>query len=297
MVLSMTGFATKTITLTRNDASKATVTMSLKSLNSRFFETTCKLPYQLSNLETAFIKTFKKKLLRGHIHFTVHVDNQNVFQEVIEPSLNTITAYMQAIEQIKKQFAIQGTLSLDTLIQLPNVLRVQEQEIDEESKKMLLSAADELVDLVVVARQQEGAALETDLQQRLAILTKEIAAIELAAMALVDEQKNKVNELLQEIAHDESKLAEARKNALYAILDKIDIHEEVVRFKSHLHNLSEQLSTPGAEKGKKLDFTLQELAREINTIAAKCSDATIGSRAINIKVEIEKAREQVQNIV
>ncbi|PKN03587.1 YicC family protein [Candidatus Dependentiae bacterium HGW-Dependentiae-1] len=297
MVLSMTGFATKTITLTRNDSSKANVNMSIKSLNSRFFETTCKLPYQLSNLETTFIKLFKKKLLRGHIHFTVHVHNQNVFQEVIEPSLNTITAYMNAIEQIKKQFSVQGDLSLDTLIQLPNVLRVQEQEIDEQSKKLLLQAAEELIDLVVVARQQEGAALEADLQERIVNLNREIAAIELAAIALVEEQKNKVSELLQEIAHDESKLGEARKSALYAILDKIDIHEEVVRFKSHMHNVGEQLAAQGLEKGKKLDFTLQELAREINTIAAKCSDAAIGSRAINVKVEIEKAREQVQNIV
>jgi len=204
---------------------------------------------------------------------------------------------MNAIEQIKKQFSVQGDLSLDTLIQLPNVLRVQEQEIDEQSKKLLLQAAEELIDLVVVARQQEGAALEADLQERIVNLNREIAAIELAAIALVEEQKNKVSELLQEIAHDESKLGEARKSALYAILDKIDIHEEVVRFKSHMHNVGEQLAAQGLEKGKKLDFTLQELAREINTIAAKCSDAAIGSRAINVKVEIEKAREQVQNIV
>jgi len=81
------------------------------------------------------------------------------------------------------------------------------------------------------------------------------------------------------------------------MLDKIDIHEEIVRFKSHLATIDEQLSAPEAEKGKRLDFTFQELGREINTISAKCSDAAIGKRAINVKVEIEKAREQVQNIV
>jgi uncharacterized protein (TIGR00255 family) len=297
MIESMTGFATKTITLTKNDTSKATVSLSLKALNARFFETTCKLPYQLSNLEPAFIKLFKKRLLRGHIHFTVHIDNQSVFQEAIEPSFATVQAYVNAGEQIKKRFGVTGTLSLDTLMQLPNVFQAQEQEIDEQSKKLLLGTTEELIDLVIAARQQEGSALAADLQQRISVLKKEIAAIEIAAAALIDEQKNKVNALLQEIANDESKLAEARKNALYAILDKIDIHEEVVRFKSHLHNLSEQLATNVVEKGKKLDFTLQELAREINTIAAKCSDAAIGTRAINIKVEIEKAREQVQNIV
>jgi len=88
-----------------------------------------------------------------------------------------------------------------------------------------------------------------------------------------------------------------RKNALFALLDKMDIHEEIVRFKSHLKSLHHQLDSAEIEKGKRLDFTLQELGREINTIAAKCSDATIGALAINVKVELEKAREQTQNIV
>jgi uncharacterized protein (TIGR00255 family) len=92
-------------------------------------------------------------------------------------------------------------------------------------------------------------------------------------------------------------LAELQRTAAYMTLEKMDINEEIVRFKSHLANFEQQLTAAGIEKGKRLDFTLQELAREINTIAAKCSDATIGAAAIDIKVELEKAREQVQNVV
>ena len=114
---------------------------------------------------------------------------------------------------------------------------------------------------------------------------------------MLEQHKNKVHTILQEIGTDESMLAEAQKNTLYTTLDKIDIHEEIIRFKSHLHNLAQGITTDEVEKGKRLDFTLQELGREINTITAKCSDATISTHAINIKVEIEKIREQIQNIV
>ena len=110
-------------------------------------------------------------------------------------------------------------------------------------------------------------------------------------------QKQKINEALAELENDTSKFAEMQKNALYAILDKIDVHEEIVRFKNHLKTLLASLESSDIEKGKRIDFILQELSREINTITAKCSDATISSHAINIKVELEKAREQTQNIV
>ncbi len=128
-------------------------------------------------------------------------------------------------------------------------------------------------------------------------MKKEITAIEKRFKEQVIEHKEKLNTLMQELHADESELATARKTALYMALEKIDIHEEIVRFFSHLENLTLLLNSDDIEKGKRSDFTLQELAREINTITAKCSDARISQLAINIKVDIEKAREQVQNIV
>ena len=116
-------------------------------------------------------------------------------------------------------------------------------------------------------------------------------------MYLLKNRKKKVHATLQEIGADENLLADAQKNGLYALLNKIDIHEEITRLNSHLENFITILQQPDAEKGKRLDFTLQELGREINTITAKCSDSTISSHAINVKVEIEKMREQIQNIV
>ena len=297
MVLSMTGFASKAVALYLEDGSKISITISIKSLNSRFFETTFKLPYALSSLETDLIKILKSKLVRGNVYFTMYLGGQTLFQGSVEPAMGTVKGYLKAVEQIKKECAMDGQLSLDALLDLPNIFVVQEKEVDQKITQTILQEVNALIEELIAAKAQEGAALKKDLLQRMNVIDKEMIAIEQAALALLEDQKQKIGKELQTIDLDETKLADIRKAALYAILDKIDIHEEIVRFKSHTKNIHEQLESAPIEKGKRLDFTIQELGREINTIAAKCSDASIGARAINVKVELEKAREQVQNIV
>ena len=297
MVRSMTGFASGTIILTIGEHGKATLSISIKSLNSRFFETTCKLSYPIANLETECIKRFKAKLLRGHIYFTAHINNVNAFKGAIEPSLPIIRGYLDALDQIKKTFDLEGSLSIAHLLQLPNVFVSEEQELDAINKKLFFETIDNLIEQLITTQQVEGAALLVDIKQRIALMQKEIDIIERAYQILMETQKQKVNQSLIELEMDESKFAEVHKNALYAVLDKIDIHEEIVRFKNHIATLATELESDKSEKGKRLDFILQELGREINTITAKCSDSTISSHAINIKVELEKAREQTQNIV
>jgi uncharacterized protein (TIGR00255 family) len=293
----MTGFATKSLVFTLEDGSKAQVAISLKSLNSRFFEVTCKLPYPLSNLETELTKLLKRDLYRGHIYFTINTNTPNAFKSVVEPSLSIVHEYLNAIEIIKKDCKLEGSLTLDNILQLPNVFNLAEKSLDAASTELILKTTKQLVDEVIRAQESEGKTLQEDISQRIAIMQKEIEAIEHSSADLMEAQKNKLHLALQEMTEDENKANDLHKNTLYNLLDKMDIHEEIVRFKSHLKNLSAHLQEASIEKGKRLDFTLQELAREINTIAAKCSDATIGSLAINVKVELEKAREQTQNIV
>jgi len=298
MILSMTGFATKTITLHPDDGNKVNISISIKSLNSRFFETTIKLPYTLSSIETDLIKLLKEKLIRGHIYVTINMSSQVLLKGMVEPSMSTVEGYVNGAQQIQKRFSnVTGSMSIDALLQLPNVFIMEEKEIDQAIVQQIMQATSTLLTSLIQAKKEEGAALKQDLLNRTSIMTREIQQIEQSAIALLEEQKNKVNKAFQEIELDETKLSDVRKAALYAILDKIDIHEELVRFDSHLKKLIEHLDSPEVEKGKRLDFTIQELGREINTIAAKCSDATIGAQAINIKVELEKAREQTQNIV
>lgn len=296
MVRSMTGFSTKTISIPVLDTHVG-MSIALKSLNSRFFDANCKLPYPISNLETEFIQLFKSRLLRGHISFTIHLTTANAFKSKVEPSLPTIAGYLHALEQIKENFSVEGSVSLSNLLLLPNIFTVQEEELSSDAKELIFATTNELINQLITMQSSEGEVLKNDLLTRIGIIEKEIAIIEKAAEEMIVAQKKKVDTALQELEMDDSKFAETHKSALYVMLDKIDIHEEIIRFKNHLKNLTMELNTPGIEKGKRVDFILQELGREINTITAKCSDSTISTHAINVKVELEKTREQNQNIV
>ena len=293
----MTGFAAKTITITRDKDQKAHISIHLKALNSRYFEVNAKLPQPLSHLETDLIKLLKKALHRGYISFIVHLDNPAVFKGSIKPALSVVHDYKKAIMQMKKEEQLSGEISLDLIIRLANVFVVEEKGLDKQSAHAILAATDELICQVVKEREKEGKQLLKDLENRFSIMTKEIVLIEKRSQEHIAEQKERIASLLEELQSDTSEFAEARKNALYSFLDKIDIHEEIIRFQSHLKNAGSLIKNDDIEKGKRLDFILQELAREINTITAKCADSRISSLAINIKVEIEKAREQAQNIV
>ncbi len=305
MIQSMTGFASKTVALTNATGEKTNISISLKTLNYRFFETTFKLPYLLSSLETKLIKICKQKLIRGHVYLTVHLSNPNLFRSGVQPALTIIQGYVDAINQIKERQSIVQAISLDHILSLPNVFVMEESELDQDVEQQILTTIDELIVAVIAARKIEGESLLQDLHARMAAMTEEINAIEVAYQALIHVHKGKIISAIQEAdlpfealaKYGETAPATIRQEALYAMLDKMDIHEEIIRFKSHVSDMCEQLVSKNPEKGKRLDFTLQELGREINTIAAKCSDATISKRAINAKVEIEKAREQVQNII
>jgi uncharacterized protein (TIGR00255 family) len=296
MIRSMTGFATTSVILTMQET-KVPLSISIKSLNSRYFDLNCKMSYPFSNLETEFIKLFKAQLYRGSITFILHIGDPNAFKGSIEPSINTIKNYLNALETIKKTFAIEGTISIANLLLLPNIFVTQDEELSENSKKIIFETTQQLINTLIAMQTKEGDTLQKDILQRLKTIDIEIKAVEVAFESHMETQKQKVNTALKEFEHDASKFAEMQKNALYVVLDKIDIHEEIVRFKSHIKTLLSTLESSEIEKGKRIDFILQELLRETNTITAKCSDATISFHAINIKVELEKAREQAQNIV
>lgn len=293
----MTGFASKTFVILTPSGERSSISLNLKSLNSRFFETSIKLPLGLSHLETSLIKQFKDTLHRGHIYFTAYLTNPNVFEGSITPAMTILDGYMAAMKNIKEKYNLPDEIKLDNILRLPNIFSKEEQPLDEASTNQILQAITELINKVLADRATEGDILALDLDNRIATIQHEMKIISERAHVVVEECKKKVHATLQEIGADDNLIVNAQKSGLYSILDKIDIHEEITRLNSHLQQLTTNLHSQETEKGKRLDFTLQELGREINTIAAKCSDAIISSHAINIKVEIEKMREQIQNIV
>lgn len=296
MVQSMTGFASKTITLHAADGAQTQVTLSLKSLNSRYFETTCKMPLALQQLETRTIQLLKNELLRGHVYFTVYLADQAFLQSQVKPALSTAKNYLEALRSIQKEFNVEGHVTMADLVRLP-IFSIEERAIDTACEQQIMQEIHALVEQLIKVRTVEGASLKKDLEGRHAFVAEEICHIEKAANVVMADRKALILKKIAELEAQEEEYANMRRNTLYHELDKIDVHEEIVRFKTHLIAFDQIINSDSAEKGRRLDFTLQELGREINTIAAKCSDAAIGSMAINVKVELEKAREQVQNIV
>lgn len=294
---SMTGFASKTFIITTPSGERSSISINLKSLNSRFFESSIRLPHALSHLETTLIKQFKETLRRGHIYFNAHLSNPNIFEGSITPVMTLIDGYMDAMKSIKTKYALTDDIKLDNILRLPNIFSKEEQQLDADSTNLILTTVTEVINKVIADRAAEGDTLAIDLDSRINAIKKEMVTITERAHIFVEECKKKVHATLQDIGADDNLLANAQKSGVYSMLDKIDIHEEIIRLNSHLNNVVKILSSQDTEKGKRLDFTLQELGREINTITAKCSDSTISAHAINVKVEIEKMREQIQNIV
>lgn len=297
MIRSMTGFAARSITLTGDLGEKTDVSISIKALNSRYFDNTCKVHHVVAMLEHAIIQRARTQLIRGHIYCTVHITNPQAFRGAIEPARATIIAYIRAIHEIEEITGLHTPLTLTDILQLPNVFISADTQLGEQATNTILALVDELLDTVNKMRIQEGAALKQDLIERITTMRKEIDAIAAEATILIANQKNKIQELLAAIKADEEQTSAAQKENLFAVLDKMDVHEEIVRFKTHLESLLKHLNADLSEHGKRIDFTLQELGREINTIASKCASAQISEHTINIKVEIEKAREQAQNIL
>lgn len=296
MLQSMTGYAAKNFTFTDKSGNKTDVSISIKTLNSRYFELTPRTPYIFSSLETQLISFFKKKFKRGNVYLNINLSDPNAFKTEIEPSLTSLKGYLNAINKIKETFNIKDEVKISDILRFPNILIAKDENLSEELKQTFFNAINLLTEEIIKERSIEGSELQKDIENRISIMQNNISEISKFFEINSKEKQNKINEQLKTL-NSESEIDEIKIKALYFDLDKMDINEEIVRFKSHLLNLKNIINSEQVEKGKQLDFTLQELGREINTILAKTSNSDVSALALKIKVEIEKTREQVQNIV
>lgn len=299
MIQSMTGFAAQTVPVQLDDNQQIHLTILLKTLNARYSEITCKLPYALSALEVDFIQVLKKRFGRGTIYLTISTSPSEAFKSAVQPSLSLIESYVTAIETIKQKFSLAGQVTVSDVIQLPSIFDTREKLVSEAERNQIFAALERLIDTLIQTRSAEGALLEKDILYRLDILQQEITITEQQAKTALEQKSADVAHQLAEIEKtgQQDALFDAKKAAYFLELDKMDVHEEIVRFKTHLHAIQKFLASPEPEKGKRLDFTLQEMMREANTLASKSPTAEISTHAISIKVELEKLREQIQNVV
>ena len=302
----MTGFATSTAEITLPNEETVILSLNMKSLNSRFFEASCKLPSLLSNLEIPIQKMLKKKLHRGHVFLHIKVVNSEILKEAVTPSIHTINNYLNAINIIQKEFNLTDQVTLDQILRLPNALQTNESQLDKTTEQSILDLVLQLAESLSETQKKEGSMLEKDIREQLELMRNKTSIIKNLSLDSIELKKNELKKILSSLTifdqaegekSDEQCLLETKKTTLLYEIEKIDINEEIVRFNSHLKSITDQLSAQQATKGKKLDFTIQELNREINTIASKCSNVEISSLVIDIKSELEKAREQAQNII
>lgn len=290
-ICSMTGYGKGEY----NDG-KRSIAVEVKSINNRYCDINIKVPKHLRIFEDNIRKILKSSLQRGRIDVYVNIDYISESETVIVPNLSLAKQYMDAIVQIKNELGINNNLSLDTIIKFQDVLIAKEDDQDAEGLKLCLEKAmEEAVANLVAMRELEGNQLKDDISSTIGKIIPLIEEISKNSQTIVEDYKNKfeirIKELLGNMELDENRLY----NEIVIYADKSDINEEIVRFNSHISQLSKTLEK-GGPVGRKLDFIIQEANREINTIGSKVGNLDIIQMVIEIKNLLEKIREQVQNI-
>ena len=291
VVKSMTGYGRAVESVNGRE-----FTVEIRSVNNRYLDCTVKLHRAISFAEDAVKQLIKANVSRGKVDVFISMNSEA--QEDVKISLNkpVLEGYLAAMKQIAADYGVRDDISVTALTRMPDVLLVEKPEVDEEQlQNDLLSVVGKALEAYDAMRVREGAALEADLRSRAGTILTLVEQVEKANPQTVKDYRtrleNKLREVLENTSIDESRiLTEA---AIFA--DKVAVDEETVRLRSHLEQMDQMLSGNGGV-GRKLDFLLQEMNREANTTGSKCTDVKVARIVVDIKAELEKIREQTQNI-
>lgn len=291
MILSMTGYGRGSKANT-----EYAVTIDLKSVNHRFLELNFKLPKSFTYLEDKLRREISSRLSRGKLDIIISVERFSSTDFQISLNRPVVASYINAIQNLQTEFNLSGNIELQNIIQLPEVFTTSQVQDDTELlNDLAVQAVNEALDAMVVMRQTEGEKLYQDLQQKITILQclrqKLVEFSPSVVLSYKEKLTKRIQELTEGIEIDPNRIA--TEIAIFA--DKSDINEELIRLESHLHQLLNTLDLT-EPVGRKLDFIIQELNREINTIGSKANDLQIAQIVIDFKAELEKLREQIQNI-
>lgn len=291
MIKSMTGFGKY-----ETSEEQRKVTVEMKAVNHRYLEMNIKLPKKLNSLESKIRTEIKRYVERGKID--VFITYEDFTQGIEEVTFNEDIAaqYISKFNHIHEKFNIQNDIKVSTLLRCPDVFSMEECKIDEEKLwNFIQDTVDKAAERLLQTRIDEGTNLQKDLVKKLNEMLGYVDFIEEKSPVIIEEYRkkiqDKVNEMLSDSQIDESRIA--AETVLFA--DKICVDEETVRLRSHITRMIDSLSNESSV-GRKLDFLAQEMNREANTILSKSNNMDITDKAIELKTEIEKVREQIQNI-
>ena len=291
MIKSMTGFGRAEYA-----DSNRKFTVEIKSVNHRYLDMAIKMPKKLNFFEAAIRNELKNSIQRGKVDVFITYEDYTENNAVIKYNKDVAEEYLKYLKQMSEEFELDLDVRVSTLSRYPEVFSMEEVDIDEEEiwaglKAAIQGAADKFVD----ARIKEGENLKNDLIMKLDDMLTHVAYIKERAPEIIAEYKkgleDKVRELLGDVKVDEARLL----TEVTIFADKVCIDEEIVRLLSHIETTKKAL-IEGGSIGRKLDFIAQEMNREANTILSKANDLATSNHAIELKTEIEKVREQIQNI-
>ena len=291
MIKSMTGYGRAVETVNGRE-----FTVEIRSVNNRYLDCTVKLPRSVSFAEDAVKQAVKAAVSRGKVDVFISIKSEAGDEAKVSLNTAVLEEYLTAMRRMVEEFGVKDDISVSTVSRLPEVFTVEKPEVDEEALRSdLMAVVAKALEGYNAMRTTEGGALDADLRSRGNTILDLVAQVEAGSGQTVIDYRtrleNKLKEVLQNTAIDESRiLTEA---AIFA--DKVAVDEETVRLRSHLKQMNTMLDGGGAV-GRKLDFLLQEMNREANTIGSKCSDVALARIVVDIKAELEKIREQTQNI-
>ena len=289
---SMTGYGRGTVV-----GEDFAVAVDLKSVNNRFLDIHLRLASDLSTLEPAIKRRLGLRVARGRVDVTITFERTS--QVAYELNRPLISGYVKALREMQQEFSVAGELDLNVLARVPGALQPARNGLSNEMVAGVERALDEALNELDRMRELEGAALRDEMRERVGKIETLVPRVEAAAEGLVEAYRNRLQKRIGELLNRDGQIVDidpARLAQEVAYLaDRSDVSEEMVRLRSHLTQFREALEGTG-ETGKMLDFLLQELNREANTTLSKSTDLSIKEAGLGIKAEVEKLREQVQNV-
>jgi len=291
LIKSMTGYGRAVETVNGRE-----FTVELRSVNNRYLDCSVRLPRIVSFAEDAVKQAVKASVSRGKVDVFITIRSEGGEEAQVSLNQAVLSGYLEAMRKMVSEYGVTDDISVSTISRLPEVFIIEKPQVDEEQlQKDLMAVVDKALTGYDAMRCSEGQALDRDLRSRGQTILELVAKVEQGnAQTVVDYRARleaKLREVLNNTSIDESRiLTEA---AIFA--DKVAVDEETVRLRSHLQQMNTMLDNGGAV-GRKLDFLLQEMNREANTIGSKCTDVNLARIVVDIKAELEKIREQTQNI-
>lgn len=291
MIKSMTGFGA-------GDAETADfkVHIEVKAVNQRFLETNYHMPYSMNMFENQLTKKIKEYASRGKLDINIRFQDLRDKAVTVKVDKGLVAAYGQALQEISSQLELSAPVTAAQIASYPDVLRLNEENADlEAAQPVLMQAMEQALESFVAMREAEGHNIQRDLLARIGTLENFVGELEKLAPEIVAAYRQRLENLLREYLAKED-IEESRIIQEVALFtDKVNYTEETVRLRSHFDQFR-QIITAGEPVGRKLDFLIQEMNREINTVASKANSAGAAQFVVDVKSEIEKIREQIQNI-